>query len=75
MASIDRRERKQHKRWYLEMSSSPGSSVVKFQELPAPHSYVKYGGMEVSERNQNVDKDLVVKRSWDVALGPSSRYR
>jgi len=46
--------------------------VVKFQELPAPHSYVKYGGMEVSERNQNVDKDLVVKVGWFVCVSYKS---
>ncbi|XP_067932304.1 ER membrane protein complex subunit 4-like [Watersipora subatra] len=71
MAPPEKKERKNRRRWFLDFSSSSGAlGITKYQDLPAPYSFSKNAGNEVAEREQNVDKELIVKRSWDVALAP-----
>ena len=34
---------------------------MKSSELPTPHSYIKHGAVEQSQKDQTVDKELLVK--------------
>lgn len=35
--------------------------MPRSQELPSPYSFVKHSGNEAAERDQKMDKELIVK--------------
>ncbi|XP_014785082.1 ER membrane protein complex subunit 4 [Octopus bimaculoides] len=65
MASRVRRHR-----WALDFSgrSKSDHQVSRISDLRPPVGYSETAN--VSDRVKDIDPDLIVKRSWDVALGP-----
>ncbi|XP_046328970.1 ER membrane protein complex subunit 4-like [Haliotis rubra] len=63
--------RKRHK-WAIDFlgggKSRSDRALVQFTELQPPVGYVDT--VSVSEKAKDADPKLIVKRSWDIALGP-----
>jgi hypothetical protein len=65
--------KRKHHKWAIEFVN-PGrnrgdKSMVPFTEnLPAPVGYMDT--TTVAEKTKDADPSLIIKRSWDIALGP-----
>jgi len=64
------KQKQQLNRWTLNFSSKTRSDRQSNSELPSPPGYTAAIDLGTTDTGREADPSLVVKKSWDIALGP-----